>query len=111
MMLAFFDSIVGHGKQNKPGFLREQHCMGCRTTLAIELTDKFGSTYAGEWWVVKDAIWLAGELHLLYGQEKWYGNPVTCPRCLRKGNLPIDKPYNWELIEKKKRGEQYAVCS
>ena len=106
-MLLPYDAIVSHGKRDKPGFLREQHCMTCRSVLAMELTDKFGSTYSGEWWVVKDAIWLAGEIHLLYKKKRWYGNHIVCPVCRREGKLPIDKPYNWELITSKK--ESHAI--
>ena len=65
------EAVLGHGKKDKPGFLREQHCFSCRNVLAMELTDKFGSTYDGEWWVVKDSIWAKGEQIFLYGKEKW----------------------------------------
>ena len=99
-----YEAVVSHSKKDRPGFLREQHCFTCRLVLAMELTDKFGSTYDGEWWVVKDAVWIKGELIFLYGKEKWYGNFITCPNCRRQGHLPIDKPYNWELIQQSKEG-------
>ena len=102
------EAVVNYGATSKPGYVREQHCLTCRTVLAMELTDKLGSTYAGEWWVVKDALWSKGEWLLLYGKERWYGNHVVCPICRREGKLPIDKPYNWELIQKSKE-ERNAV--
>jgi len=100
-MLVPYEAIKDSTK-NHPGFMREQHCMTCRNVLAIELTDKFGSLYAGEWYVVKQCIVLANEPHLYYEKKRWYGNRVKCPVCGREGRLPIDKPYNWELIQKSK---------
>jgi len=110
MILVPYESIVSHSRNDRPGFLREQKCITCDRVLAMELTDKFGSTYDGEWWVVRDMLILKGEAHFLYKKEKWYGQHITCLACRREGALPIDKPYNWELIQKSKE-ERHAIRS
>ena len=102
------EAIVSKNRKDLPKYNREQHCMGCRTVLAMQLTDNLEDTHAGEHWVAKEAIWLKGEQHVLYAKERWYGNMIICPVCHRQGVLPIDKPYNWELIQTAKE-ERYAV--
>ena len=83
--------------------VRRQQCLGCRSILALEITNNIG--FGGDYYVVKDAIMAAGELQLLYTKERWFGNHIRCPACGREGKLPMDKPLNWESMQKTREGK------
>ena len=80
-----------YGKGKKPKVIRRQHCFGCDTVLALEVTDKLG--FGGEYWWIKNGVWIKG---------RWFGNHVKCPTCGKEGPLPIDKPLSYEEMQKNK---------
>ena len=98
----FLDVITDTKKHSLPKGSRlterRQHCMKCGTVLALELTDNPG--FGGDYYVIADAIILAGEFTPLYKEEKWFGNHVRCPKCGSEGKLPMDKPLNWDNMQK-----------
>lgn len=99
MLYIFEHQIIDSAKKHKGHLLiRKQVCLGCNKTLAIEITDKLGSR--GEYWVVKDAIRIRGDVDFLFGKEVWFGNLIVCPNCRRVGRLPMDKPLAAEEIAK-----------
>lgn len=77
--------------------IRRQQCRKCWHVLALEITKNMG--FGGEYYVADGAIWLADEPHILYKNERWFGNYIKCPVCGSEGNLPIDKPLNWEGMQ------------
>jgi len=100
-MLLFKDDILDSAQKHKGHILiREQHCLGCRKVLAIEITDKLGQR--GEYYVVADALRYPTGVDFLYKQEVWFGNKLKCLNCGRIGRLPIDKPLSAENIAKPK---------
>lgn len=103
-MLLFEHQIADEVRKHKGHTLfRRQHCKGCDTTLAMEITDKLGAR--GEYWVVKDVIRTPFGVDFLYGKEVWFGNLVICPNCRRIGRLPMDKPLAAEEIAKPKEAK------
>ncbi len=108
----FRNSIIDEARKHKGHILiREQHCLGCREVLAIEITDKLGKR--GDYWVVKDALRTRFGIDFLYSKEVWFGNFIKCPKCGREGKLPMDKPLSAENIaspkEEVKHGETQKV--
>jgi len=96
-MVFLLDQIMNNARKEKGHIIiREQRCLTCKRTLAVEITDKLGAR--GEYWVVKDALRTKLGIDLLYGQEVWFGNYIRCPNCGRTGNLPIDKPLTADQI-------------
>lgn len=101
VLLVFKDDILDSARKQKGHILiRQQHCLTCNQTLAIEITNKLGAR--GEYWVVKDALWTKFGCDFLYKKEVWFGNLVKCPNCGRVGRLPMDKPLSAENIASKK---------
>ena len=88
------------GKTANPNFIRRQNCIGCHTTLAIEITDKLGTK--GEYWYIKNGIWV---------KERWFGNHVKCPVCGLEGDLPMDKPLTYESHLNRKKERENAGSS
>lgn len=82
--------------------VRRQQCVRCNNILALEITENLG--YGGDCYVAMDCIMMAGELKMLYKKERWFGNYIRCPVCGLEGNLPMDKPLNWENMQKTREG-------
>ena len=94
-LVFFLDQILQQARKEKGHIIiRQQRCIGCHSTLAVEITDKLGSR--GEYWVIKDFIKTKFGTDLLYGKEVWFGNTIKCFNCGRVGTLPIDKPLTAE---------------
>lgn len=97
----FEHQIIDSAKRQKGHLIiREQRCLKCSKTLAIEITDKLGAR--GEYWVVKDSIHSPYGCDFLFGKEVWFGNTIRCPNCGRVGKLPMDKPLSAEEMAKPK---------
>ncbi len=100
-LLCFKNQILDDARRHKGHILiREQKCMGCNETLAVEITDKLG--HRGECWVAKDKLRTRFGTDLLYSKETWFGNFIKCFKCGREGRLPMDKPLSAENIAKPK---------
>lgn len=78
--------------------IRTQRCMGCHSALAMEAADDIG--FEGEYWIIDSAVKSKGQVeHYFKRSGRWFGNHILCPTCGRQGNLPMDKPLNWETME------------
>lgn len=103
----FEESIVGDKQKTlQKGerlTIRRQQCMSCSNVLALEITTKVG--FGGDYYVAKDCVWLVGEPHLLYDKMRWFGNYIRCPVCGNEGRLPMDKPLNWDTMQKTREGK------
>lgn len=98
-------------KQGEKITVRRQQCLGCNRVLAFQVGSNLDEQSKAEYYVIKDCLWVQNEPLLLYKQEKWFGNYVICPVCGRTGRLPMDKPYNWEMIEKSNKERKDALRS
>ena len=87
--------------------LRRQHCSRCGQPLAYELTDKMG--FGGEYYVAIDCVWEKHEPHIKYKSERWFGNMVRCPVCGLENKLPMDKPLNWEAMQKSREDRKCLI--
>ena len=107
MGIVISESTVRELYKGKAKKIREQHCLSCNRVLAFEITDKFGSD--GEYWIVSGAIKSKGTIeHSFKRSGRWFGNYLKCPSCGRSGKLPMDKPLNYEAMQKSKE-ERDAV--
>lgn len=111
----FIKKLIGRDPAKKPRYIRRHHCNSprchMRTVLAYQLTDDL-ETAAGEFFQVKDCIWVLEQPRLLYEKKKWFGNTVRCPVCGTVTKLLVDQPIAWEQIEApKKEGVSNATVS
>ena len=98
MIDLFLNQVLDDARTHKGHIIiREQRCLGCPKTLAVEITDKLGRR--GEYWVVKGSLRFKTGMDLLYRKEVWFGNQIRCPNCGREGRLPMDKPLNAERMK------------
>lgn len=92
--------------RGKTRTIRQQRCKRCWTTLAIQATNDVESAAEGEYYIVNGGLVVEGEFQALYQKSgRWFGNPVSCPKCGLSGRLPMDKPYNWEAMQRQRKGE------
>ena len=90
--------------RGKAKYIRVEHCIGCKKTIAMEVIDKIGQ-YGEEYWLLADAIKCKGEIeHYFARSEKWYDLLMQCPSCGRVGKLGMDKPLNLEHMQQKQEG-------
>lgn len=108
VLFQFEQNIIGSKQQAlKEGdrlTIRRQQCIRCKSVLALELHLNGEIGAAGDHYVVDSCFWVKGEPHLVYKSERWYGNRVKCPVCGIEGRLPMDKPLNYEAMQKRKVG-------
>lgn len=96
------DKQVMNLYRGKAKTIRTQRCLGCNKALAFEVTNDIGKD--GEYWIIDSALKLAGEvIHYFKRSGRWFGNPIQCPSCGRKGFMPMDKPLNWETMEQQRK--------
>ena len=77
--------------------IRVQRCMGCNGALAVEAASDIG--FDGEYWIVDSALKNKGQSeHYFKRSPRWFGNYIQCPSCGRNGQLPQDKPLNWDTM-------------
>lgn len=104
-LLTFEDQVLGNWKgslkEGEKFTIRRQQCTKCNNVLALQLGKHLNQQSQSDYYVAKDCVWIKGEAHLMYDKKRWFGNFIRCPVCKQEGNLPMDKPLNWELIESK----------
>ena len=105
------DTRKSNLKKGEKITVRRQQCLGCNRVLAFQVGSNLDEQSKAEYYVVKDCLWIKGEPLLLYNEERWFGNFVMCPVCNRSGKLPMDKPYNWEMIKTSNEERHNAVPS
>lgn len=103
-MIVLAEDDVKELYRGKIKTIRTQRCMGCNNALAMEVSDNIG--FEGEYWIIDSAIRFKGvSEHHFKRSGRWFGNPVTCPTCFRQGNLPQDKPLNWDEMQAQRNKE------
>lgn len=96
------DQVI-NSYRGKTKTIRQQRCLGCSTTLAVQATDNVESASEGDFYIIVGAMVVKGMVEPYYQKcGRWFGNPVKCPKCNRQGNLPGDKPYNWDEMKKQR---------
>lgn len=105
-LLQFEKSIVGHKqktlKQGQRLTVRRHQCRKCNSVLALQISmSALDKQSDAEYYVVREAIWVKDEPLLMYDKARWFGNHIKCPVCGREGKLPLDKPLNWENMQRR----------